>query len=227
MRFKPSTSCATVDSPCDKTGSLTCFHCKLVHTSISQCKERIRFSSDVQFGSRPSNSSWCQITKTTQNSALVSIRPSFWATLTASRVLRGRLHPKQRFDSRPSNPRQCCDDGRSTLCISTLVVFLLLKVSPSPSSIFDFVFMQSPHTPARSRVHGHTHPFINSIWKTTVMISGYRNVAPPLTPHRPIYREMMKVVLINAVIFLLIYKRQIPPANASEEKIARALLRHC
>lgn len=61
------------------------------------------------------------------------------------------------------------------------------------------------------------------------MMSGYRNVPPNPTPtrHRPIYIEMMKVVLINAVIFLLIYKLQTPPANASEGKIARGLLRLC
>lgn len=99
-----------------------------------------------------------------------------------------------------------------------LVVFPPSKVSPSPSSIFDFVFMQSPHTPARSLVHRRTHPFINRMGKMTLMMSGYRNVTPPAAPplpplHRPIYIEMMKVVLIKAVISLLIYKLQTPPAK--------------
>lgn len=105
--------------------------------------------------------------------------PPFWASLKEGRVLRARVHQKQRFDIWASNSRRCCNDSRSPLWISLLLFFFPLKVSPSPSSIFDFFFMQSPHTPARSLVHGHTHPFISSMWNTALMMSGYRNLRPP------------------------------------------------
>lgn len=116
--------------------------------------------------------------------------PPFWASLKESRVLRARMHQKQRFDIWASNTRRCCNDSRSPLWISLLLFFFPLKVSPSPSSIFDFFFMQSPHTPARSLVHGHTHPFIRSMWNAALMMAGYRNLRPPPAPRKPhFYRD--------------------------------------
>lgn len=115
--------------------------------------------------------------------------PPFWASLKEGRVLRARMHQKQRFDIWASNTRRCCNDSRSPLWISLLLFFLSVESFPvAIINIWFFLYAKTPHTCAepRARAHSSIHKQHVEHAVNDVRVS---ESTPPPSPKPHFYRD--------------------------------------